>query len=412
MRRQLSDAAGKPMVVRRHTGDKVMSFVARPDVANLSNRGPLTPDHVIRTKRVPLVGREVDTFVNDYRRYFDNNKHRARTEITMLDPAPRIVLDSQWGMLAAGASAKDAEIAADIFHHTIDVITTAEDRLGGWTPLEEHHLFDVEYWDLEQAKLRRAAKPQPFTGQVAVVTGAASGIGKACAAALLARGAAVVGFDISPNVIDSFNSTSWRGIVVDVTDEKAQERSLEEAIDAFGGVDIAILSAGIFGKTMPLADLDLEEYARVMRINLDATAISLKLLHPFLIESPVGGRVVLVGSKNVHAPGAGAAAYSASKAAATQLARVAAIEWAKDGIRVNTVHPDAVFDTALWSEEVLANRAASYGMTIEQYKSRNLLKMEITSAQVAETVAQLVGPAFAATTGAQVAVDGGSERTL
>ena len=119
-----------------------------------------------------------------------------------------------------------------------------------------------------------------------------------------------------------------------------------------------------------------------------------------------------MGSKNVHAPGAGAAAYSASKAAATQLARVAAIEWAKDGIRVNTVHPDAVFDTALWSEEVLANRAASYGMTIEQYKSRNLLKMEITSAQVAETVAQLVSPAFAATTGAQVAVDGGSERTL
>jgi NAD(P)-dependent dehydrogenase (short-subunit alcohol dehydrogenase family) len=163
---------------------------------------------------------------------------------------------------------------------------------------------------------------------------------------------------------------------------------------------------------MSIADLDMEEYARVMRINLDATAISMKLLHPYLVESPVGGRLVLVGSKNVPAPGAGAAAYSASKAAATQLARVAALEWAKDGIRVNTVHPDAVFDTALWNDEVLANRAASYGMTIEQYKTRNLLKMEITSAQVAETVAQLVSPSFAATTGAQIAVDGGSERTL
>ena len=412
MRKHLSEAAGKPMIVRRHTNDRVMSFVARPDVATLATRGPLTPDHVIRTKRVPLVGRDVAAFVDDYRRYFEDNKHRARTEITMLDPSPRIVLDEQFGMLAVGSSSKDADIAADIYHHTIDVITTAEDRLGGWTPLEPHHLFDVEYWDLEQAKLRRAAKPQPFTGQVAVVTGAASGIGKACAAALLSRGAAVVGLDISPNVVESFSSSSWCGIEVDVTDEKAQERSLEVAVDTFGGVDIAVLSAGIFGKTMPISDLDLEEYARVMRINLDATAISMKLLHPYLVESPVGGRLVLVGSKNVPAPGAGAAAYSASKAAATQLARVAALEWAKDGIRVNTVHPDAVFDTALWNDEVLANRAASYGMTIEQYKTRNLLKMEITSAQVAETVAQLVSPAFAATTGAQIAVDGGSERTL
>jgi rhamnose utilization protein RhaD (predicted bifunctional aldolase and dehydrogenase)/NAD(P)-dependent dehydrogenase (short-subunit alcohol dehydrogenase family) len=412
MRKQLSEAAGKPMIVRRHTGDKVMSFVARPDLATLSSRGPLTPDHVIRTKRVPLVGRDVAAFVDDYQRYFESNEHRARTEIVMLDPSPRIVLDERFGMLAAGMSPRDADIAADIYHHTIDVITTAEDRLGGWAPLDAHHLFDVEYWDLEQAKLRRAAKPQPFSGQVAVVTGAASGIGKACAAALLARGAAVVGLDVSPNVAQTFTSSSWCGIGVDVTDAEAQERSLEIAVDTFGGIDMAVLSAGIFGRTMPIAELDLEEYARVMRINLDATAFSLKMLHPFLVESPIGGRVVLVGSKNVPAPGAGAAAYSASKAAATQLTRVAAIEWAKDGIRVNTVHPDAVFDTALWNDEVLANRAASYGMTIEQYKARNLLKMEITSAQVAETVTELLSPAFAATTGAQIAVDGGSERTL
>ncbi|MEN9300609.1 MAG: hypothetical protein RLZZ254_390 [Actinomycetota bacterium] len=412
MRRQLSEAAGRPMIVRRHTDGNVMSFVARTDMTSLATRGPLTPDHVIRTKRIPMVGRDISAYVDAYRDYYSDNRHRARTDITMLDPAPRVVLDPQYGMLTVGASAKDADIAADIYHHTIDVITTAEDRLDGWSPLEAHHLFDVEYWDLEQAKLRRAAKPSAFTGQVAVVTGAASGIGKACAAALLAQGAAVVGLDVSPGIVDSFSSPSWRGIVADVTDSPAQERALEIAIDTFGGIDIAVLSAGIFGKTMPIADLDLDEYARVMRINLDATAISLNLLHPFLAESPVGGRVVLVGSKNVPAPGAGAAAYSASKAAATQLARVAAIEWAKDGIRVNTVHPDAVFDTALWNDEVLANRAASYGMTVEQYKTRNLLKMEITSAQVADTVVQLVSPAFAATTGAQIAIDGGSERTL
>jgi NAD(P)-dependent dehydrogenase (short-subunit alcohol dehydrogenase family) len=135
-------------------------------------------------------------------------------------------------------------------------------------------------------------------------------------------------------------------------------------------------------------------------------------LHPFLTLSPVGGRVVLVGSKNVPAPGASAAAYSASKAAMTQLARVAALEWAPDNIRVNVVHPDAVFDTALWSDELLAQRAASYGLTVEQYKRRNLLKMEVTSDIVARGVVQLVGDAFVATTGAQIAIDGGSDRTL
>ncbi|MFP5488104.1 MAG: SDR family oxidoreductase, partial [Acidimicrobiia bacterium] len=141
-------------------------------------------------------------------------------------------------------------------------------------------------------------------------------------------------------------------------------------------------------------------------------ATGLRLLHPLLSRSPVSGRVVVIGSKNVLAPGAGASAYSASKAAVTQLARVAALEWAGDGIRVNTVHPDAVFDTGLWSEELLRERAARYGMTVDEYRRRNLLGTEITSALVAEAVVQLVGPAFAATTGAQIAIDGGSDRTI
>jgi NAD(P)-dependent dehydrogenase (short-subunit alcohol dehydrogenase family) len=135
-------------------------------------------------------------------------------------------------------------------------------------------------------------------------------------------------------------------------------------------------------------------------------------LHPLLARSPVGGRVVLVGSKNVHAPGAGAVAYSASKAAITQVARIAALEWASDGIRVNTVHPDAVFDTGLWSPELLAQRAEKYGLSVDAYKQRNLLRTEVTSDRVARLVVEMCGEAFAATTGAQVPIDGGNERTL
>ena len=332
--------------------------------------------------------------------------------VTMLDAAPRVVLDPVWGMLTAGGRAADAAVAADVYRHTMDVVTMCEDRLEGWRPLAEGDLFDVEYWDLEQAKLRRGAEASMLAGQVAIVTGAASGIGRACAKVLLANGAAVVGLDRSPKVEDTFAGPDWLGVCVDVTDGAAQDAAVRDAIARFGGIDVAVLAAGIFGKSSFIADLEPGEWRNVQSVNLDATANALRALHPFLSRSPVGGRVVIVGSKNVHAPGAGAAAYSASKAAVTQLARVAALEWAADRIRVNTVHPDAVFDTGLWTPELLVERAAKYAMTVEQYKTRNLLGVEVTSDLVASMVLQLVGPVFAATTGAQIAVDGGNERTL
>jgi NAD(P)-dependent dehydrogenase (short-subunit alcohol dehydrogenase family) len=134
--------------------------------------------------------------------------------------------------------------------------------------------------------------------------------------------------------------------------------------------------------------------------------------HPLLKLAPRGGRVTVIGSKNVPAPGPGAAAYSASKAALTQLARVAALEWGADNIRVNTLHPNAVFDTAIWSADVLAARAAQYGLTVEQYKRNNVLKTEVTSRDVAALAAEMCGPLFAKTTGAQIPIDGGNERVI
>ena len=412
LRAELSRIAGKPMIVTRHTDPETMGFVARPDLAELATRGPLTPDHVIRTKRIPLVGRDVEQFAADYRRFFAANEHRSRMPVTMLDPAPRVVLDPEWGMLTAGATEAAAAIAADVYQHTMSVLATCEDRLGGWTPLTEDHLFDVEYWDLEQAKLRRGGAAPMLAGQVAYVTGAASGIGRACAQVLLANGAAVVGVDRAPTVAGAFRGPAWHGVAADVTEADQQRTAIESGVERFGGVDIAVLAAGIFGRTATVADLDPGEWRSVMSVNVDSVAHALSVLQPLLARSPVGGRVVMIGSKNVHAPGAGAAAYSASKAAMTQLARVAALEWAADGIRVNTVHPDAVFDTGLWNPELLAERASKYGMTVEQYKQRNLLRTEVTSDLVGQMVLQLVGPTFAATTGAQIAVDGGNERTL
>lgn len=412
LRLRISQAAGRAMVMRRHSDPDVARFVSRPDLADLARRGPLTPDHVIRTKPHPLAGRDVEAFATGYQDYFATHRHRARTEPIMLDPAPRVVLDPELGMLTAAETAAATAAAADIYRHTIPVLERAEDHLGGYVPLSPGDLFEVEYWDLEQAKLRRAGAPAEMAGAVAVVTGAASGIGRACAAELLGRGCAVVGLDREPSVEGAFDGEAWLGLPADVTDRAAGERALDRAVERFGGVDIAVAAAGVFGPSAPLAELDPEQWRAVMEVNVDAVAYLFAGVHPLLARSPIGGRVAVIASRNVPAPGRGAAPYSASKAALTQLARVAALEWGADGIRVNIIHPDAVFDTGLWNEELLAARAAEYGMTVTEYKTRNLLGREITSAHVARAVAELCGDAFPATTAAQIPIDGGHPRAI
>jgi rhamnose utilization protein RhaD (predicted bifunctional aldolase and dehydrogenase)/NAD(P)-dependent dehydrogenase (short-subunit alcohol dehydrogenase family) len=412
LRRTVSRVARRPLVLRRHTDAVVRRFVARRDLGSLAARGPLTPDHVIRTKPVPLVGRDVAAFADSYSDYFAAHAAEARTRPTMLDPAPRVILDSQLGLITAGQSARDAEVVSDIYHHTIPVLERAEDHLGGYVGLPPESLFEVEYWELEQAKLRRAGELPALAGTVALVTGAASGIGRACAEALLDHGAAVAGLDLSAEVERCFAGPAWTGIVGDVANADDVRAALGRTVNAFGGIDIAVIAAGVFGASAPIAELGETEWRSVLSVNVDSAARLLSELHPLLARSPVGGRVVVIGSKNVAAPGRGAAAYSASKAALTQLSRVAALEWAPDGIRVNVVHPDAVFDTGLWTPELLAQRALEHGVDVETYKQRNLLRTEITSADVARAVVALCDETFRATTGAQIPIDGGNERVV
>lgn len=412
LRLRISQAAGAPMIMTRHTGAAIGRFVSRPDLADLATRGPLTPDHVIRTKRVPMVGSDVDGYVSAYRDYFARHRHRGHTELTMLDPAPRVAVDPELGLVTSGRTVDDADIAADIYQHTIGVLERSEDHLGGYEALGEGDLFDCEYWDLEQAKLSRRGAPAQMAGQVALVTGAASGIGRACAAELVSRGAAVIGVDLDEDVAATFDGASWLGIRADVADEKAMTEALGVGVERFGGVDLVVVAAGVFGASRPISQIDLEDWRRVHAVNVDSVAGLFRLLYPLLARSPASPAVAVIASKNVPAPGRSAAAYSASKAALTQLARVAALEWADDGIRVNTVHPDAVFDTGLWTTELLAERAARYGMTVDEYKRRNLLSMEVTAATVAGVVAELLSDRFAATTGAQIPVDGGSDRVI
>lgn len=411
LRHDVSRAAGFPMILATRRDARTLAFARRGDAARIAGQGPATPDHVIRTKRLPLVGRDVEGYVRAYRSYFEAHAPQAAVAKTMLDPAPRVILDPELGLAAAGRTAKDAAIAAEIYGHTMDIIERAE-RLGGYQALPARDLFDMEYWDLEQAKLAQAGKPPVFAGEVALVTGAASGIGRAAVEALLARGAAVVGLDVDPKVSSIFTRRDFLGLRCDVTVEEEVAGALSAAVAAFGGLDLLVLNAGIFPAARRIADLLLADWDRVMRVNLDANLLLMRLCHPLLKLAPAGGRVVVIGSKNVPAPGPGAAAYSASKAALHQLARVAALEWGSDGIRVNVLHPNAVFDTGVWTEEVLASRAAAYGLSVEEYRRNNVLGVEVTSRDVAELAAELCGPRFAKTTGAWIPVDGGNERVI
>jgi rhamnose utilization protein RhaD (predicted bifunctional aldolase and dehydrogenase)/NAD(P)-dependent dehydrogenase (short-subunit alcohol dehydrogenase family) len=411
LRRAIADQAGFPLVLRINDSAKFLGFAQRPDVEKLSQQGPATPDHVIRTKPFPMVGRDVAGYAKRYREYFDRLVAKAAEKKTMLDAAPRVALDPQLGIAAAGRTAKDAAIVEELYDHTIEVILRAE-ALGGWRALDQRHTFDIEYWDLEQAKLRKAGAPPLFAGEIAVVTGAASGIGRACVEAFLKRGAAVVGLDRNPAIETMWQRPDVLGLKVDLTHAAGLSDSLDMAIRRFGGLDMLVLNAGIFPASQPLQEIAADAWKQAMTVNVEAPLQVMQLAHPLLKLAPRGGRIVVIGSRNVPAPGPGAAAYSASKAALNQLARVAALEWAKDGIRINSLHPDAVYDTGLWTEELLSARAKAYNMSVEQYKKRNLLKTEVSSKDVAELAAEMCGPLFGKTTAAQVPVDGGNERVV
>jgi rhamnose utilization protein RhaD (predicted bifunctional aldolase and dehydrogenase)/NAD(P)-dependent dehydrogenase (short-subunit alcohol dehydrogenase family) len=411
LRHDISDVAGRPMIVSKLEDALCTVFSKRDNLAALATRGPATVDHVSWTKHQPLIGRDVNAYADAYRAYFNRHAPTARATLTMADPAPRVVIDATLGVLTAGHTVQDARMTGAIYRQTVLMIERAE-RLERWQVLPEDKFFEIEYWELQQAKFKKGPALPEFAGEVALVTGAASGIGRACVESFLARGAAVVGLDLDQKVETNFVSPDYLGITCDVTNEHAIRNALEQTVQRFGGLDMLVLNAGIFPSSTSIASLDLTSWQKVMRVNLDANLSLMREAHAFLKLAPNGGRVVVIASKNVPAPGPGAAAYSASKAALTQLARVAALEWGADNIRVNILHPNAVFDTSIWTPEVLEKRAASYKLSVNEYKRNNVLKTEVSSHNVAELAAVMCGAAFEKTTGAQVPVDGGNDRVI
>ncbi len=412
LRRAVSEEREGAVIARMDAGPTAVHFASMLNVEELASRGPLTPDHVTWTKRIPMIfdsgaAESVSRFVGEYREYFDRNTDGT---LTCLDPAPRWAVWPDHGIVSFGRSWRETTIVSDIVSHTVRAIQRGE-GMGGWRPLQEEDIFDVEYWELQQAKLSRLGATLEFGGKVAVVTGGASGIGRACVEVFNEKGAAVLALDIDPTVTEMFDTDDVWGLECDITDPDAVTRSIESAVRHFGGFDILVSNAGIFTASETISEMSADNWSQSIDVNLTGHRHVLQACIPFL-ELGVDPAVVVIGSKNVPAPGKGAAAYSVAKAGLTQLARVAALELGPRGVRVNTIHPDHIFDTGIWTEEVLEGRAKHYGMTVEDYKTRNLLGVEIVSRDVAELACALAGGAFSKTTGAQVPIDGGNDRVI
>lgn len=411
-----------------------LSLANHPRLPYLASQGPVSPDYVARIRSFPLALSREETDLNStalsaafdryqeaYEAYFARQLTRKNERPNLSDTLPRVVIVPGIGIVAAGRSRREAETNLDIMEHSVPVLLTAE-ALGGFQGLTESERFEVEYWEPQQKKLSSAAKRLPLSGKIAVVTGGASGIGLAITKEYLVQGASVFVLDVNASKFDRLETelrsysdgAGSRGFLLtaDVTSRNEVETAFSKIVETVGGVDIIVVNAGIFSQSQPLEEVSLDSWERSLDVNLSGAFHTVAVGLRYLKEQGSGGDIVVIASKNVPAPGRDAAAYSVSKAGQTQLARVCALEAGSYGIRVNMLHPHLIFDTDIWSDDVLEKRAKAYGMTKEQYKTNNLLRTALDSSDVAKAAFALVGGFFSKTTGAQIPIDGGSDRTL
>jgi len=389
----------------------------RPDVETLAGLRS-TPDHMLRIGvRSCVLGLDddiderVEAFEKDYRAFYDRNA--ASSELPMLGASPRVVLVPGFGCVAAAPDAHAARARLDIAAHSHAAVAATLDTFGSASSLEERDLFEFEYWPLELYKLTLAPPPPELAGYVAVVTGAASGIGREVALDLGRRGAHLVLADLDGDGLEQ--TCAGLDGAVQVTGDLAHEEVVDElvhtAVASFGGVDAVVFNAGI-ASTGNLDVLPEEEWRHSLDVNLTGHFLLTKRVWRVLAGQGIGGSLVYVSSKNAFAPGAGFGAYSVAKAGLVQLMRIAALEGGPAGIRANAVNPDAIFGgSKLWSGDVRRQRAKAHGVAPDEleefYASRSLLGRPVTAPDVAEAVAFLVSERSRATTGCVLAVDGG-----
>lgn len=411
-------------IVRWDGSRAVLDFLARPDAEALSQKGSFSPDHTLQTKARPLFWRlgrrsSLQRAIARYRRWYELYfAHHAPKGTPALDPYPRVVLVPGVGLFTTGADFRRAGAAQDIYRHTIEVMERVS-AFAVYTPLDLRHLGDIEFWPLETYKFGLLPPEKEFKRKVAFITGAAGAIGAETAAAFAGAGAHVVLGDVDEGkareLENSLNKKHGEGtafaVRLNVTSESSVHHAFNAAVLKYGGIDVIFSNAGI-ATSAPIESLEMEAWRRNLDVNATGAFVIARAALRHFKEQGIGGAVVLNATKNVLAPGREFAAYSASKAAAVQLARVLALEGGEHGVRVNIVNPDAVFDgSGLWSREVRRQRAKAQGIDPRElesfYAKRNILQARVTARDVADAVLFLASERAAKTTGALLPVDGG-----
>ncbi len=420
------------MVLRYDDAAEVLDFVNSAHAAELSQRGAACPDHLVHTKHRPLfvdwdpsgqsvaelcarVRGGVDAYARDYTQYFAAN---AQNGETMLDPYPRIVLIPGLGMVTTGKDLKSAGVAGGLYHRAIADIASAE-ALDRYTSMTDPEAFSIEYWPLELLKLTLAPPEAEFSRRVALITGAASGIGKAIAERMAAAGAHVVILDIDEEGAEqtaaALNEAHGDGralaLPADVRDEASVQAAFAAAVLAYGGVDAAVCNAGV-AAAQPVEKTTTAEWDCLHGVLTRGYFLVAREAFRVMKQQELGGALLFISSKNALAAGKHNSAYSAAKAAELHLARCLAEEGGPAGIRVNSLCPDAVVHgSKLWTAAFREARARDHGVAPDEleefYRNRTSLKVYVTPADVAAAAAFLLCDRAAKTTGATLTVDGG-----
>jgi len=419
----------QPLITR-----EVLDFVDSDRGRELALSPPLTADHLIRTKALPLwvdqpeygnyaklkeqIATAISAYGTAYDAYFERHSHQMPKGVMRLDSLPRVILMPGMGALCAGKNVGASNIVRDIAEHTLAVKAQIA-AMGSYLGSSESDLFHMEYRTLQHAKLA-AEKDLPLSRHVALVTGAAGAIGSGICQGLLEQGCHVAATDLPGENLTSlarelgvFFGPRIIGAPMDVTDPDSVAQAFGTIIGTWGGIDLIVINQGV-ALVSSLEDMDLEKFRWLERVNTEGTLLVLRQAARHFRQQGTGGDIVLISTKNVFAPGAMFGAYSASKSAAHQLARIASLEFCTLDVRVNMVAPDAVFSSGsrksgLWAE-VGPDRMRSRGLTADQleehYRNRNLLKARITARHVANAVL-FFALRQTPSTGATIPVDGG-----
>ncbi len=420
-----TEETGQSWVIHYREDPIARDFASSKECADWSQIGTATPDHVIRTKQKPLllnpkhigdpeelreeIANTLEEYKRSYHRYFETNVHAKGVDKNELDPLPRIILVAGLGLVAIGKSVKETKIAADIYQHTMDIISKAF-NVGQFTPLKDFDLFDMEYWSLEQAKLGKS-KPALTQGKIVYITGAASGIGRATAKLFAKNGASLFLVDRDKktlsDTVEELRTQFKTGIVsqvMDVTDEKAVKESFAYVTREFGGLDILISNAGnaVRGR---IGDVDSATLRQSFELNFFAHQTLASEAVKLFQKQKAGGVLLFNASKAAFNPGKDFGPYALPKATVIALMKQYALDYGAEGIRSNAVNADRI-RTRLFTEKVVAERSAARGLTPDEYFKSNLLATEVYDTDVAKGFFE--SALAEKTTGSVITIDGGN----